>query len=98
MRKKIIASQERVKSVAVLYSDLRVQLYEDLKSEFKDDIGKWHASITPDLAIHFQEPDVQFDTGQAVVKDGFKAILDSFFPYIRIFIRLRIRCDRRGSG
>ena len=82
---KIIASQDRVKKIAILYSDLRAQLYQDLESEFKDDLGKWHATITPDLAVRFQEPDVQFDTGMAIVKDSFKAMLDSFFPrYIKI--------------
>jgi outer membrane protein OmpA-like peptidoglycan-associated protein len=82
---KILESQKRVKDIALLYTDLRAQLYQDLQSEFRDDIGKWHASITPDLTVRFQEPSVQFDTGMAVVKDSFKTILDSFFPrYIQI--------------
>ena len=82
---KIIASQNKVKDVALLYTDLRAQLYRDLQSEFRDDVGKWHASITPDLAVRFQEPSVQFDTGMAIVKDSFKTILDSFIPrYINI--------------
>jgi outer membrane protein OmpA-like peptidoglycan-associated protein len=41
--------------------------------------------ITPDLSIRFEEPSIQFDTGSAVVKDTFKAILDGFFPrYVKI--------------
>ena len=51
---KLVASQQKVKDVALLYTDLRAQLYKDLQSEFKDDIGKWHASITPDLAVRFR--------------------------------------------
>ena len=82
---KIVASRERVKDIALHYSDMRAQLYRDLASEFKDDLGKWHARITPDLSIRFEEPSIQFDTGSAVVKDTFKAILDGFFPrYVKI--------------
>jgi outer membrane protein OmpA-like peptidoglycan-associated protein len=82
---KILASQQRVKDIVQLYTDLRAQLYHDLQAEFKDDVGKWRASIKPDLTVRFEEPTVQFDTGATIVKDSFKAILDSFFPrYIRI--------------
>jgi outer membrane protein OmpA-like peptidoglycan-associated protein len=35
--------------------------------------------------VRFEEPSVQFDTGNAVVKDSFKSILNSFFPrYVKI--------------
>ena len=82
---RIVKAQNRVKDVVLHYTDLRAELYQDLKLQFKDDIGKWHASITPDLRIRFQEPSVQFDTGSTVVKDSFKAILSSFFPrYVHI--------------
>jgi outer membrane protein OmpA-like peptidoglycan-associated protein len=82
---KLAASQKKVKDIALIYTDLRAQLYQDLKTEFKDDVDKWHASIRPDLSVRFEEPNVQFDTGATIVKDSFKAILDSFFPrYIKI--------------
>jgi outer membrane protein OmpA-like peptidoglycan-associated protein len=82
---KILEAQKRVKDIASVYTDLKAQLYQDLQTEFKDDIGKWHASITRDLAVRFQEPSVLFDTGMSLVKDSFKGILDSFFPrYIKI--------------
>lgn len=82
---KIEASRKKVEEIAFRYSDMRAQLYRDLEAEFKDDLGKWHATITPDLSMRFEEPDIQFDTGSAVVKDSFKTILDSFFPrYVKI--------------
>ena len=82
---KIINVQKNVKDIAVRYTDLRAQLYQDLAFEFKDDVGKWRASIKPDLSIRFEEPNVQFDTGSTVVKDSFKSILESFFPrYVKI--------------
>jgi outer membrane protein OmpA-like peptidoglycan-associated protein len=82
---KIVDAQNRVREIATSYTDLRGQLYEELSSEFKNDLPRWRASIKPDLTIRFEEPTVQFDTGTSVVKDSFKAILNSFFPrYIRI--------------
>lgn len=82
---KIIEAQNRVRDIATHYTDLRGQLYQELSTEFKDDLQKWHASIKPDLTVRFEEPSVQFDTGAAIVKDSFKTILDSFFPrYIKI--------------
>lgn len=82
---KLVESQRRIEEIALHYTDLRAQLYKDLQSEFKDDLGKWHASITPDLAIRFQEPSIQFDTNSSLVKDSFKSILNDFFPrYIAI--------------
>lgn len=82
---KIIEAQNRIRDIATHYTDLRSQLYEELTTEFKDDLSKWHASIKPDLTLRFEEPSVQFDTGASVVKDSFKQILSSFFPrYIKI--------------
>jgi outer membrane protein OmpA-like peptidoglycan-associated protein len=82
---KVLEAQNKVRDIATRYTDLRGQLYKELSIEFKDDLTKWRASIKPDLTIRFEEPTVQFDTGAAAVKDGFKAILNSFFPrYIRI--------------
>jgi outer membrane protein OmpA-like peptidoglycan-associated protein len=82
---KLKATQDRVKNIATLYTDMRSQLYRDLESEFKEDFEKWRASIRSDLSIRFEAPTVQFDTNSPVVKDSFKTILDSFFPrYVKI--------------
>lgn len=82
---KIVEAQNRIREIATRYTDLRGQIYKELSEEFKDDLPKWRASIRPDLSIRFEEPTVQFDTGAATVKDGFKATLNSFFPrYVKI--------------
>lgn len=82
---KIVQAQNKIRDIATHYTDLRSQLYEELTTEFKDDLSKWHASVKPDLTLRFEEPSVQFDTGASVVKDSFKQILGSFFPrYIKI--------------
>jgi len=82
---RIIEAQNRIRDIATHYTDLRTQIYQELTSEFKDDLPKWHASIKPDLTLRFEEPSVQFDIGASVVKESFKQILSSFFPrYIKI--------------
>ena len=84
----MVQAQERadyVKNIAVLYNQLRNELYHDLMEEFKNDLGKWRANLDRDLTIRFEEPDVLFDTGKSALKPQFIVILDDFFPrYSRI--------------
>lgn len=72
--------------IAVTYEKTKVAIYEQLQLEFKDDLKKWNAEIDKEsLAFRFQEPDVLFNVGEAVIKDKFKVILNDFFPrYIKI--------------
>jgi outer membrane protein OmpA-like peptidoglycan-associated protein len=77
-----IASMQaaKLKSIAIAYSDIRAQIYDDLLKTFKDDLPVWHAVLSHDLSIRFEEPSVQFDTGLSAIKPDFVRILDSFFP------------------
>ncbi|MCY6482998.1 OmpA family protein [Clostridium aestuarii] len=83
---KIKKEQKAIKQVVDTYKAIRVNIYEDLNEEFKDDLKNWKIVIDPkDLAVRFQEPEVFFDRGQVLVKPQFKNILDDFFPrYIKI--------------
>lgn len=82
---KVQADTAKIKHVAVLYDQLRVQLYNDLENEFHSDLPKWGATLNKDLTLRFREPDVLFDTGQHELKPRFKAILNDFFPrYVKI--------------
>ena len=82
---KVEADSQKVKDIVVLYDQLRTDLYTDLESEFKDDLGKWGAELDRDLTVRFREPEVLFDTGSADLKPKFKNILDDFFPrYVSI--------------
>ena len=78
--------QLSIKKVAVAYQELQINLYEELLEEFKDDLQDWGATIEKDtLTIRFEEPDVLFDMGSAVLTNRFITILNDFFPrYIRI--------------
>lgn len=72
---------DRVKEVAVAYSEIRDALYEALEHEFKADLVNWKAELDrEDLSVRFTEPEVLFDTGSSDLKPSFKAILNDFFP------------------
>ena len=82
---KVEADAQKVKQIVVLYDQLRTDLYRDLESEFKNDLGRWGAELDRDLTVRFREPEVLFDTGSADLKPKFKHILDDFFPrYVTI--------------
>ncbi|MCY6354178.1 OmpA family protein [Clostridium sp. ZS2-4] len=83
---KIRKEQEAIKKVVDTYEGIRVNIYEDLNKEFKNDLKNWKIVIDPkDLSVRFQEPEVFFNKGEIEVKPQFKKILDDFFPrYIKI--------------
>lgn len=71
---------QKITDVAILYDELKDQLYLDLKNEFDRDLVRWGAELSRDLAIKFKEPDVLFDTGKDSLKPKFIEILNDFFP------------------
>ena len=76
---------KKAKQIAVIYQDVRLNLYHDLDKEFHSDLPKWGAQLHDDLSIRFTEPDVLFDTGSASLRPRFTSILSNFFPrYVRI--------------
>jgi len=82
---KVEADSRKVKQIAVLYDQLRTDLYRDLEKEFRADLPKWGAELDKDLTVRFKEPDVLFDMGSDEIKPRFKKILDDFFPrYVAI--------------
>lgn len=90
---RVEADADRIKEVAIAYSEIKDQLYEDLKSEFKDDLPRWNAQlIKEDLSIRFTEPEVLFAQGSSELKPEFQEILTNFFPrYIHILTSPKYR-------
>lgn len=81
------AEQEavKVKKIALIYNEVKLALYRDLYQEFSPDLPLWGAELKKDLTLRFKEPEVLFDTGQAMLKPKFTTILNDFFPrYIGI--------------
>ena len=86
--------RDKIRDVAILYDQLRTQLYKDLQTEFADDMSRWGAELDEDLAFRFNNTDVLFDKGEAELKPEFQAILDDFFPrYVRIITQEQYRDD-----
>lgn len=80
---KVQQQQDTMNHLIIDYRDVKVNIYNDLYNEFKNDFSKWDAEIDPQtLSIRFQEPDVLFATGSKEINPKFKAILDDFFSSI----------------
>jgi len=90
---RVEADADKVKQVAITYSEIKDALYEDLNREFKGDLQRWKAQlIKSDLSIRFTEPDVLFAEGSRELKPEFRAILSDFFPrYVRILTSPKYR-------
>jgi len=75
----------KTKQVAVVYEQVRQELFDELMREFGKDLPVWDAEITPDLAFRFRNPDILFTIGKHDLKPQFQNILSNFFPrYVRI--------------
>ncbi|WP_430459855.1 OmpA family protein [Thalassolituus sp. LLYu03] len=86
--------RNKIRDVAILYDHLRVQLYEDLKTEFAPDMARWGAELDKDLTFRFNNSEVLFDKGDAELKPEFQSILSDFFPrYMRIITRDKYKDD-----
>ncbi len=87
--------KNRMKEIAVTYSELQNDLYSDLNDEFKDDLTKWNALLDEEsLSIRFEEPDILFSVGSCEIKPAFADILSDFFPrYINILTNEKYKND-----
>ena len=88
----LLQLQEQVEQQNVIvdqFDNLNEELYQDLMTEFEDDLESWHATIIDTtLSIRFEEPRMLFDNGEYNLKDTFKLILDDFFPRYLSVIRM----------
>lgn len=66
--------------IAESYRNMQQSLYVALLDEFKDDLEKWNASISPDLTMHFKNADTLFEADEYDLKPEFEHILDDLFP------------------
>jgi len=78
---KVYLEKEKIEEVAITYNKLQNELYEDLSTEFDEDLKKWNAEIDKtNLSVRFKSPEILFDMGIANLKPDFKIILADFFP------------------
>lgn len=86
--------KDKIRDVAILYDHLRQELYSDLLDEFEQDLPKWGAELDKDLTFRFNDSELLFDQGEAVIKQKFQIILADFFPrYTDIITNEKYRND-----
>lgn len=85
----IVEMQGKIKEIVVAWSDSEVAIYDELQSEFSDDLDRWNAElIRESLTIRFKSPEILFASGKATLKHEFREIIDDFFPrYLRVLSR-----------
>lgn len=75
------AVTEKIRELAVIYQEVKHQLYEDLYDEFQEDLPEWEAELDRDsLTVRFEDPDLLFEAGSSELRPRFRQILDDFFP------------------
>lgn len=81
-----VMERDKIKEIAATYKDNKVNIYNALVVEFKDDLVIWNAEINPrNLSFNFKSPEVLFDIGKSTLKERFKVILTDFFPrYLKV--------------
>lgn len=76
-----IKKKEEVKNkVLVEYSNVKEEIYNDLKKAFADKEEKWEMKIGDDLSIRFTNPDILFEPDKNNIKEWFASILNEFIP------------------
>jgi|SRR5579862_855673 len=74
------------------YQETKSDLARALQEEFEKNLKQWNAKILGDMTITFEDPNVLFDTGSAIIKPSFKEILNDFIPrYIKIITSERFK-------
>lgn len=82
---KVESDSKKVKDIALIYDEMRAELYKDLNVEFEQNLKDWGAELDHNLTFRFKEPSVLFDNGKDTLKPKFTEILNEFFPrYIKI--------------
>jgi len=91
----VIKEKDKIKEIAVTYNKLQTELYDDLMTEFKNDLDNWNADIDKQtLSVKFEAPDVLFASGSSTLQPKFKEILEDFFPrYVKILTSEKYKAD-----
>lgn len=91
----VIKEKDKIKEIAVTYDKLQTELYDDLMTEFKNDLDNWNAEIDKQtLSVKFEAPEVLFASGSSTLQPKFREILDNFFPrYVNILTNEKYKND-----
>lgn len=77
----VIQDKNNITAVTDNYEKIQVELTNDLREEFSNNLREWNATFDPStLSIRFEYPEILFKVGSAELNDKFKDILKNFFP------------------
>ena len=87
-----ISKVKQNQTVLTDYVETKNNLHQKLVKEFEGDTLRWQMSIGKDLSMKFKNPTVFFASGQDVLTQDFKDVLDEFLPrYFDILLRDSLR-------
>jgi len=80
---------EQISGLVMEWEDYNRLIYEDLNSEFGDQLEEWNAEIQQDtLSIRFKDPQILFAAGKSDISPKFREILHDFWPrYVGVLQR-----------
>lgn len=91
---KVEDDKQKMKDVAEVYRDVKVNLNESLYDEFEDDLKRWDATITKENKVVFYSPKLLFEVNESELSGEFKTVLGEFFPrFIDILTSSRYKND-----
>lgn len=71
--------------VLLEYSNVKTEIFKDLKKAFEEKQQDWDMTIDEDLTIKFSNPDVLFEANSSRIRLWFTEILNDFIPeYLEI--------------
>jgi len=80
-----ISSIAQQKTALDRYERTNNDIYIELEKTFDDKIEAWNITISKDLTIKFNDPDILFSYASSKINDNFNNILKEFVPkYIKI--------------
>ena len=76
-----IQEEEKEKNRILLeYSNVKNEIYKDLKKAFEEKEQEWDMTIEEDLTIKFSENEIWFWANSSIIPVGFQSILNEFTP------------------
>lgn len=77
----IIQLNEKYRDRVLLeYSNVKDELYKDLQKAFVEKQQEWEMTISDDMTIKFDNPEIFFQANSDTISDAFQNILDDFIP------------------
>lgn len=91
----MLIEKERIQEIAVAYQNTQVAIYEELSTEFADDLQVWEAEIDKaTLSFQFKSPEVLFAVNQIEIQPRFQDVLNDFFPrYLKVLNKFAEHID-----